>query len=260
MKNNLLIGAISGNYTPHDLKNWVETSNWDNCERVLILYNPSKNGIEEYLKENNITVLLPESDFWGNEKKTFNFNTGECNFHTSYELIHNIRFFHIWMFLEQNPQYKNIFITDVKDVYFNDNPFDYISQTKITATSEEIKYGEEQWNKDHIHYNLGLIGLHTMLDKPVYNVGVFGGPYELVKDICSDIYLMSAGKPKVADQTSFNYLIQTKYKSQTEFTGLGANLAVHLHVINAGLVPFDLKYIPNYVIVHQYDRIPNFKR
>ena len=39
MKTNLLIGAISGNYNPHDLKNWVETSNWDNCERILLLYN-----------------------------------------------------------------------------------------------------------------------------------------------------------------------------------------------------------------------------
>jgi len=34
---NLLIGAISGNYSPKDLENWVDTSNWENCDRVLLL-------------------------------------------------------------------------------------------------------------------------------------------------------------------------------------------------------------------------------
>ena len=80
---NLLIGAISGNYSPQDLKNWVETSNWDDCERVLLLYNPSNNGIEEYLKDNNINIISPNFDFWGNEKIQFNSNTGICDFNTS---------------------------------------------------------------------------------------------------------------------------------------------------------------------------------
>ena len=71
---------------------------------------------------------------------------------------------------------------------------------------------------------------------------------------------MSVGKYKVADQTSFNYLIQTKYKNKTIFSNLKDNLAVHLHVINAGLVDFDLKNIKNYKIIHQYDRITGFKR
>jgi hypothetical protein len=254
---NLLIGAISGNYTPHDLKNWVETSSWEDCDRILLLYNPSKNGIEEYLTSNNIKIIIPNFDFWGNDKNQYNSNTGICDFNTSYDLIHNIRFFHIWNFLQDNV-YNKILITDVRDVYFNDNPFDLISSTSITATSEEIIYENEEWNKNHIHYNLGLIGLQTLLDKPVYNVGVFGGGYDLVKNICADIYLLSVGKYKVADQTSYNYLIQNKYKNETIFTNLENNLAVHLHVINAGLVKFDLNNIKNYKIVHQYDRIPGF--
>ena len=256
---NLLIGAISGNYSPQDLKNWVETSNWEGCERVLLLYNPSNNGLEEYLKQNNITIILPEFDFWGNEKFKFNHDTGACDFNISYELIHNIRFFHIWNYL-QNNTYNKILITDVKDVYFNDNPFSGLDSNFLTATSEEIIYKNEEWNKNHIHYNLGVIGLETLLDQPVYNVGVFGGGHKLVKEICADIYLMSVGKYKVADQTSYNYLIQTKYKDKTIFTNLKDKLAVHLHVINAGLVPFNLEAISNYKIIHQYDRIPNFKR
>lgn len=259
MSANLLIGAISGNYTPTDLENWVSTSNWEDCKRVLLLYNPSQNGIEQYLSANNIEVIVPDFDFWGNERKVFDVNTGVCDFSTSYSLVHNLRFFHIWNYLRDS-QYDKVLITDVKDVYFNEDPFSSLSTTTITATSEVIVYENEEWNKAHIHYNLGLIGLQTLLDKPVYNVGVFGGGFELVKDLCASIYLMSVGKYKVADQTSFNYLIQTKYKKDTTFTNLQDNLAVHLHVINAGLVDFDLSTIKNYKIVHQYDRIPGFKR
>tara|TARA_B110000285_G_scaffold34084_1_gene36089 strand:+ start:1080 stop:1859 length:780 start_codon:yes stop_codon:yes gene_type:complete len=259
MENNLLIGAVSGNYTPPDLKNWVETSKWDGCERVLLLYNPSQNGLEEYLKENDIKVIIPNLDFWGNEKSEFNFNTGICDFVTSYDLIHNIRFFHIWDYLKHN-KYDKILITDVKDVYFNTSPFIDLNPNFITATSEEVIYQDEEWNKNHVHYNLGLIGLDVLLDKPVYNVGVFGGGYDLVREMCSDIYLMSVGKYKVADQTSYNYLIHTKYKNQTKYTNLKDNLAVHLHVINAGLVKFNLSDIPKYKIIHQYDRIEGFKR
>jgi hypothetical protein len=256
---NVLIGAISGNYSPQDLQNWVETSKWDDCERVLLLYNPSNNGIEEYLKDNNIDIIYPNFDFWGSEKNQFNSNTGVCDFSSSYDLIHNIRFFHIWNYL-QNNVYDKILITDVRDVYFNNNPFDEIPTTSIVATSEEIIYKNEEWNKNHIHYNLGIIGLETLLDKPVYNVGVFGGGYDLIKNICADIYLMSVGKYKVADQTSYNYLIQTKYKNDTIFTDLTNNIAVHLHVINAGLVEFDISNVKKYKIVHQYDRIAGFKR
>jgi hypothetical protein len=253
---NLLIGAISGNYQAKDLENWVKTSNWEDCERVLLYYNPSNNDILPYLKENNIGVIQPDFDFWGQEKSEYNFDTGKCDLSTSYDLIHNIRFYHIWNYLE-NSVYSKVLITDVKDVYFNRNPFDQISAEGITASSEEITYESEDWNRTHLHYNLGLIGMTKLLNKKVHNVGVFGGSYELVKQMCADIYLMSIGKHKVADQTSFNYLIQTKYKESTVFTELKDNFAVHLHVIKAKLVDFNLSRILDYSIVHQYDRFQN---
>jgi len=257
---NLLIGAASGNYKSNDLKNWVESSNWVDCERILFLYNPSDDELINYLLNNNIKVFKPDFNFNGSNVENFECNTARCNIESSYGLIHNIRFFHIWCYLNEGPIYDKVLITDVKDVYFNSNPFDFLSNEFITATSEVVKYKDESWNRSHVDTNLGLIGLNTLLDKPVYNVGVFGGPHNLMKDMCSDIYLMSVGKPKVADQTSFNYLIQTRYLDKTKFTDLSDNFAVHLHVINAGLVKFDLKDINKYSIIHQYDRIKDFKR
>ena len=255
---NLLIGAISGNYSVDDISDWVETSQFDNTERVLLLYNNINIELVNYLNKNKVLIFNPNFDFWSNEKTLFETNTGNNTLENSYNLIHNLRFFHIWYFLQDNKNHwDQIIITDVKDVYFNSNPFDNLEDNKLTATSEIITYESEKWNEEHLRANLGIIGHLALWNKPVYNVGVFGGNAQLVQDICADIYLLSVGKIKVADQTSFNYLIQTKYKDVTNFT---EDLAVHLHVVNAGLVDISLDKIPNYKIVHQYDRIPGFKR
>lgn len=260
-KPNLLIGAISANYSPSDIERWVTTSKWDNCERVLLVYNVSSqdNPLLSYLKQNDVTILQPNFDFWGNPVSEFQHHTGLCNVETSYNLIHNLRFFHIWNYL-QFEKYEKVLITDVRDVYFNYNPFDRIPADKLIATSEEILYRDHQWNSNHLHYNLGVMGLFTLSDEQVYNVGVFGGSFKLVKEIASDIYLLSVGKHKVADQTSFNYLIQTKYKHLTEFSSIQDKFAVHLHVVNEGLVPFNYKEAKTYAIIHQYDRIDNLEK
>jgi hypothetical protein len=254
---NLLIGAVSANYSPADLSGWVETSNFEGVNRVLLLYNSNDSILSSYLNKNNITVLAPDFGYKSEWMKTFETNTANNTLESSYNLIHNIRFLHIWNYLCENEFYDKVIVTDVKDVYFNGNPFNDLEDNKLTVTSEMILYKNEKWNVDHVYNNLGLIGISKLFDKPVYNVGVFGGDFSFVRDICADIYLLSVGKHKVADQTSFNYLIQTRYKEVTNFT---ENLAIHLHVVNAGLVDISLNKIPNYKIVHQYDRIPGYKR
>lgn len=253
---NLLIGAVSTNYSIADVERWVTSSVWEDCDRVLLLYssNQHTDQLTNFLRANNITVIHPDFDFWGRNVNQFLTDTGKSTLQSSYGLIHNIRFLHIWTLLEQS-SYEKVLITDVRDVYFNTNPFVSLHTDKITATSEEIIYHTHAWNERHLHDNLGLIGTVLLANKPVYNVGVFGGGYELVKQLCADIYLLSVGKEKVADQTSFNYLISTRYKDVTNFTGLTDKFAVHLHVINEGAVEFDLNTLHEYSIVHQYDRL-----
>lgn len=249
---NLLIGAISGNYNPSDIQPWVKSSNeFENTKRVLLLYNPTNNGLKEYLEDNDVECIIPSFDFWGNEKKYFNYDTGKCNPETSYDLIHNIRFLHIYQLLnEQN--FDKVFITDVKDLYFNFSPFDHIPENKITATSEIISYNQHNWNMEHAITNIGYPALTFLKPRPVFNVGAWGGGQILVKQLCLDIYLMSVGKYKVADQTSFNYLIQTSYYEHMNFT---QDVAIHLHVVSEGYYKFDFNTLKNYSIVHQWDRI-----
>ena len=251
---NLLIGAISGNYGIKDVDRWVESSNIFGCERILLLYNNTNSELSEYLLSKNIDVIVPEFDMYGQYTTKFETNTANNDLESSYNLVHNVRFFHIWQILNDT-EYDKVLITDVRDVYFNRDPFEYVPHNLIIASSEVVKYENEDWNKRHLFVNLGGIGTDTLIDKEVYNVGVFGGCGHYVRNICRDIYLMSIGKKLVADQTSFNYLIQTTYKDDVMFTDLSNNFAVHLDVIAKGFVPFDMNTLDRYFIVHQYDRL-----
>jgi hypothetical protein len=252
---NLLIGAISGNYKVKDINRWVESSNGIDSKRILLLYNNHFNvEIIPYLNKHGVEVIVPEHNMYGETIEEFPTNTGTMDIQSSYELVHNMRFFHIWQILNET-EYDKVLITDVRDVYFNRDPFKDIPHNMIIASSEVVKYENEEWNKRHLFVNLGGIGVDALMDKEVYNVGVFGGAAHYVKNICRDIYLMSVGKRLVADQTSFNYLIQTSYKDDVMFTDLNDNFAVHLDVISKGFVPFNIDNINNYSIVHQYDRL-----
>lgn len=249
---NALIGAISSNYSINDIKRWVESSKIIDGKRILLLYNTKEGELVDYLKSQDVEVLAPDFDYWGHKKDKFEVNTANANFNSTYDLIHNSRFLHIYYSLFDT-EYEKVLITDVKDVYFNSDPFIKLSKSKITATSEVITYNNHEWNKNHALTNLGILGTE-LLGNEVYNVGVFGGGLDIVRKICRDIYLLSVGKPKVADQTSFNYLINTLYKDHTNFTGLNDYLAVHLHVVSEGKVNFNFKELDKYPIVHQYDR------
>lgn len=255
MKNNLLIGAISGNYGIDDIKLWVETSEFG-FSRTLIVFNADQNStLIPYLESKNINYILPTYDFWGNDKSFFEHHTGKMNLENSFDLIHNMRFMYIHRYLSES-KYDKVLVTDVKDVKFNSNPFDKLPADKLVATGEVIKYKDDNWNMQHLLYNIGIFGF-DFKEEEVLNVGVFGGSADLVRDISRDIFLLSVGKPKVADQTSFNYLARTLYKDKFIFTSIEDKIAVHLQVIVNGSVEFDYNTIPDYPIVHQYDRITN---
>jgi hypothetical protein len=253
---NLLIGAISGNYTSKDVERWISSSDDFNIRRVLFLYNDDNSELKSYLLSKNIELIIPTHDAYNQEIKRFETNTGNMNLQSSYDLVHNIRFYHIWHYLnEYGNEFNKVLVTDVRDVYFNTDPFEKIPDDGIIASSEIIRYENEKWNERHLFNNLTMIGLHTLIENEVYNVGVFGGDVKTVCDISKDIYLLSVGKPLVADQTSFNYLIQTSYKDKVKFTNLDDKFAVHLQVIANGLVTFDLNKLNEYSIIHQYDRL-----
>ena len=257
---NILIGAISGNYKVGKIKTWVETSAYvrEGYKRVLIIFNRQDNTeLVQYCSANKIETIFPSYDFWGQPKEWFEHHTAKADLMSSYELIHNTIYLYINRYLDEFAKEEDrVIVTDVSDVKFNLSkfPFNFIKSNKLVGTSEMIKYKDHQWNYQHLIHNLGVLGL-KIEEEEVLNVGVFGGPANLVKDLARDIYLMSVGKPKVADQTSFNFLARTTWKDRFNFSTLQDMFAVHCHVINEGHVKFDLNTLEQYSIIHQYDRL-----
>lgn len=259
---NILMGAVSGNYSINDINRWILSAKKvlsEDDKIVLLLYNSTKDSdLFKFLIQNNIEVLQPDFDFYGVIVDRFETNTGTTTQHNSANLVHNIRFLHSWIYLKE-VECEYVLMTDVKDVYFNRNPFTWIkanSTNNIITSSEAIKYKDHAWNMEHLYHTFGLVS-SIMQDNDVYNVGVVAGKRENMMSLFLDIYLNALSKVKVADQTSFNYLINNTYKSQVQFTNLKDYWAVHLHVINEGHVKFNLEDIEKYTIVHQYDRLPH---
>ena len=115
MKDNLLIGAISGNYTIKDIQTWVDTSEYG-FSRTLIVFNAKDNNeLIPYLKSKNIKYILPTFDFWGNEKDFFEHHTGRMNLQNSFDLIHNMRFMYIHRYLQEESSFAILmsFITAI---------------------------------------------------------------------------------------------------------------------------------------------------
>lgn len=261
MNKNYLIGAISSNYSVDDIKNWVlSATKLDGVQVVILCYNfNGSESILKFLNDNNVMLLKPGNDYLGRDKDIFESNTGNVNLNNSFELIHNIRFLHMWQFIQNLNDDVLVMVTDVKDIVFNRNPFDEteIKPNTVYYKNEIIKYSDDQWNIDHIMLNCGIMG-NDLLDKKVNNVGCWLSDVKTAKYICKMIYLYSVGKPRVADQTAFNFLIY----NDNSFDKVDLDsLAIHLHVIINNKTKIKLADInlDEYCVIHQYDRDPKLK-
>ena len=114
-----------------------------------------------------------------------------------------------------NKTEKNVKI-DINEYLEETTPLDYYITENITNLVKDKNFMKM------LEKNIILLGKTNKLGNNSINILLDNGKYELIKEMCADIYLMSVGKYKVADQTSYNYLIQTKYKEKTKFTNLSA--------------------------------------
>jgi hypothetical protein len=254
-----IIGSISGNYTINNLKTWIETSNsFENVERVLFLYNDTNPELKQFCIDNNVNLIIPDFDFYGNELKDFIADSGKLTTDNAHKMIHHIRFLHYSFFLNDLNEDDRIILTDINDVKFQNNPFEhkiFKSHKGIIATSEEITFEKENWNFDCLKATFGVLSFGDIKSKTINCAGVIGGSAGVLSKLCADIYLLCLNKSRNADQVAFNYLINGSYKPLTTFSNIEDNFTVHLHVIAHKLVSFDLTKLNDYSIIHQYDRL-----
>ena len=263
----LIIGAFN-NYTDYDvLKPWVQSikDTGFKGDTVLFAIGTTPELVEKLKEEGVIVISFPKNDSM---------------------MIHMQRFIHIYNFLKQN-NYRYVVSTDVRDVVFQSNPFDYLEDKMNTtmhykglfASSEVIKIKDEEWNRDNILKNFGEYFYNEIKENEVCNVGILAGRSETIKELCFYLYQFSLNRPDwVCDQAAYNVLLGTKiWSSTTHVTRLKDAWAVNAHVTNKPdlvekLKPYLLEKAPTiskeglivnsdgkpFVIVHQYDRVPEW--
>jgi hypothetical protein len=167
--------------------------------------------------------------------------------------------------------------TDVKDVYFQADPFKFLVDRKLVVASEGLVYKDEPWGNENLMQAYGPYVYEQFKDNEIFNVGTFGGTSEYVKDMVFNIFTNAINRPiPICDQAVFNVLLNTQpfkdiasktiqwaaelgtIMDPSKIDGFRPNLLFAEPVWENGL----LKDVTGHLfpIVHQYDRVPMLKK
>jgi len=283
----LIIGCAT-NYNWSQLKYWVNSINASGFtgDKVLILMNCDKETANK-VTEADFDIIAFGQDANGNLSYKSNM------------MVHVERFYHIYQHLKNN-DYRYVITTDVKDVIFQKNPslwldenlghtFDQMhishpssqfNKGNLVFSSESMKYKDEPWGNQNLKETFGTQIYEDFKDNIIYNVGVLAGRGYAMKDLCMNIFASCLGRPiKICDQSTFNFLIsQHPYLKTSKYTQSEDGWACQLGTTAdpsklEQFRPFLLEPSPKldgdkivtsegieYTIVHQYDRVPEWKK
>lgn len=259
MAKNLIIGGFT-NYGINQLKPWVlsvkEVAS-DNTDIVLVAGNTTTETLIWLDKQG--VIVFPMIEEVGVP-------------------IHVLRFLSIYDFLRNTTElYDYVVTTDVKDVYFQADPFLFLKSRKLVIASEGLIYKDEPWGNDNL---LGAYGsyVHGLFNNnEIFNVGTFGGQAEYVKDMVFHIFTNGINRPiPIVDQAVFNVLINTQpfkdivtktkqwaaelgtIMDPTKIEQFRPNLLIDEPSFEHGILKdYTGRIFP---IVHQYDRVPEIKK
>lgn len=255
---NLIIGGFT-NYGINQLKPWVLSAKENGGENtdVVLVYGNASDETLDWLQEQGV-VLCPM--------------IGVQNVP-----IHVLRFLSIYEYLRNHWQgYDFVITTDVKDVYFQADPFKFLNSRKLVIASEALKYKDEPWGNENLMQAYGPYVYEHFKDNEIFNVGTFGGESEYVKDMVFNIFTNAINRPiPICDQAVFNVLINTQpfkgvvtktiqwaaelgtIMDPSKINSFRPNLLHPEPTFENGVVKLDGTTYP---IVHQYDRVPEIKK
>lgn len=192
--------------------------------------------------------------------------------------IWRMRFFHMWQFLTERTEYTHVVNSDVRDVIFQRNPNEILSGISgVIAPAEGIRMSNEPWNTKSIFDCFGpYVWELAAKDFMVYNCGSWGGSAKIIKWLALTLYTMTHNRLNPGDQPAFNLLMNGLLKecgivlNYTTEDDWACQCAVfsNPNTVNHFEHPFPtlgddgVVRNPNgvpYVLVHQYDRIPEWK-
>lgn len=270
----LIIGCAT-NYDWSILKYWVNSIN--QCgfqgDKVLILLNCDKDTAQK-VQDAGFTIIGFRQDNFGNLV------------YQSSMPVHVERFAHIYNYLKEN-QYRFVITTDVKDVIFQKNPSEFLEKafadcqdTRLVFASESMKYKDEPWGDQNLFQTFGEFIYKNFKDNEIYNVGVLAGRGEAMRDLVMNIFAHAFHKPiSICDQSTFNFLISQEPYKQTSLylrseDGWAAQLGTtadpsKIDQFRPLLLEPEPKLVDTevftstgnpFVIVHQYDRVPEWRK
>lgn len=269
----LIVGAAT-NYDWSKLKYWVNSINRSGFEgdKVLILMNCDKDTVKK-ISDSGFSIIAFNQDTEGN--LSYNSNM----------MVHVERFFHIYQLLKDN-EYRYVITTDVKDVVFQRNPSKWLEENlaegveDLVFSSESMRYKDEPWGNQNLLETFGPQIYEDFKTNTIFNVGVLAGHGFAMKDLMMNIFASCLHRPiKICDQSTFNFLIsQHPYLSTSMYTKSEDGWACQLGTTAdpskiEQFRPFLLEPSPKmegdkvltsqgieYIIVHQYDRVPEWKK
>jgi hypothetical protein len=276
--NDIVVGCITG-YTFDKIKPWVnslDTCGFDGT-KAMICYNVDYETVDELVKRNYTILAFKKND----EKKRFEYKE-------DFSIVVE-RFLHLWFLLKRfKGQYRNIITTDVKDVIFQTNPSIWLENNlgdkEINVACESIRYQDEEWGSHNLMKSFGALIHEHNKENLIYNAGTISGKFDTMSDLFLNIYMLcnstnhfteGGGGP---DQAALNILLNMKsYKDITNFAMSEDGYAAQLGTTGpqiAGkygnkLVEKNPILVDNMIctsegvpfsIVHQYDRVPEWKK
>jgi hypothetical protein len=268
-----LIVGCSTNYDWAKLKYWVNSINASGFEgdKVLILMNCDKDTVEK-VTEAGFSIIAFNQDDKGNLV------------YQSQLMVHVERFVHIYKLLKDN-LYRYVITTDVKDVIFQKNPIEWLEKNltekeDLVFASESIKYKDEPWGRENLTQCYGQGIYEDFKNNTIFNVGVLAGRGYAMRDLVLQLFLNCLNRPiPIVDQAVFNVMISRHpYLKTSQYMKSEDGWACQLGTTAdpskvESFRPYLLEPSPKlegdkvvtsegleYTIVHQYDRVPEWKK
>ena len=268
----LIVGCAT-NYDWSKLKYWVNSINASGFEgdKVLILMNCDKDTAQK-ITDAGFSIIAFNQDANGNLT------------YQSQLMVHVERFIHIYKLLKDN-LYRYVITTDVKDVIFQKNPSTWLENNltdkeDLVFSSESMKYKDEPWGRENLTQCYGQGIYEDFKNNTIFNVGVLAGRGYAMRDLVLQLFLNCINRPiSIVDQAVFNVMISRHpYLNSSMYTasesGWACQLGTTVDPSKIGVFkPLLLEPSPKlegdkvvtsegieYTIVHQYDRVPEWRK
>jgi hypothetical protein len=210
----LIIGVIK-NYSFNDLKPFVNSLSKSKYTGDTVLFcNNISDNTKVNLTKNGITCIDFNDEYPYLERYTENMGILPRTYNKKLHLF-SMRYIPYYLFLKNSKKkYGNIMITDVRDVIFQKDPFNFKISGNLCCTLEAEGWSLEDsdFNGNEIKIAFGQKEFEKIKKNLISNCGVTIGPFtKIIEYLEKMISLILAGDGSVImDQGTHNYIVWNK--------------------------------------------------